>query len=54
MVPAVNLDWLSMVLITGATVPALGATAFGYLVLRRRGSLPTQPTPGNTRAHEKP
>ena len=41
MVPLVDLDWLSMLLITGATVPALGATAFGYFVLRRRGSLPT-------------
>jgi hypothetical protein len=29
MAPVVNLDWLSLLLITGATVPALGATVFG-------------------------
>jgi hypothetical protein len=49
MAPAVDLDWLSTLLIAGATVPALGATVFGYLVLRRRGSLPTHPTTDNTR-----
>jgi hypothetical protein len=48
----VNLDWLSLLLITGATVPALGATVFGYLVLRHRGSLPGHPTPGNPRTQE--
>jgi hypothetical protein len=52
MPPAVHLDWFSLLLITGATVPALGATVFGYLVLRRRGSLPAHPTTGTTRAQE--
>jgi hypothetical protein len=39
----VNLDWLSLLLITGATVPAVGATVFGYVILRRRDSLPGYP-----------
>ena len=42
MVPSVGPDWLSMLLITGAVVPALGATVFGYFVLRRRGLWPAQ------------
>jgi hypothetical protein len=54
MTPVVDLDWLSLLLITGATVPALGATVFGYLVLRRRGSLPAHPATGNARAPEAP
>jgi hypothetical protein len=54
MATLVNLDWLSLLLITGATMPALGATVFGYLVLHRRGSLPTRPTPGNTPTDEAP
>jgi len=50
MPPVVDFDWLSLLLITGMAAPALGATVFGYLVLRRRGSLPARPTPGNPRA----
>jgi hypothetical protein len=54
MPPAFNLDWLSLLLIAGATGPALGATVFGYLVLRHRGSLPAHPSAGTTHAPASP
>jgi hypothetical protein len=54
MATLVNFDWLSLLLIMGATVPALGATVFGYVILRRRDALPAHDATASTPAHEAP
>ena len=54
MATLIDFDWLSLLLITGATVPALGATVFGYVILRRRDALPAYDATATTPVHEAP
>jgi hypothetical protein len=54
MAPLVDLDWLSMLLITGTVVPALGATVFGFIFIRRRGSQGVHPITLSIHAREAP